>query len=267
MHIEQTPKNKQPVSIFFFAHQDDEFGVFQRISLECQLGHRVICAYLTSGVQGDQSSCIRNNESLGVLEKLGVAREDVIFAGNEVNISDGELLLQLDLAISWVEGLICRVDSIGSLYIPAWEGGHPDHDVLHATVLIAVLNLEVELQVRQFSLYNAYKCPSPLFRVLRPLPNNGNAMNIIIPWRNRFQFLKYCLSYPSQLKSWVGLFPFTLIHYFFLGVESVQDVSLSRLIERPHDGPLYYERRKFCKWCEVQSSINECLKRKSIILP
>jgi LmbE family N-acetylglucosaminyl deacetylase len=267
MHIEHTPKKKQPLSVFFFAHQDDEFGVFQRISLECQLGHRVICVYLTSGVKGSQSARIRNTESLGVLEKLGVAKEDVLFAGNEIDIPDGQLILRMDTAISWLEAFIGGNEHINSLFIPAWEGGHPDHDVLHAAVLIAVHSSEVELQISQFSLYNAYKCRGPLFRVLTPLSNNGKADNIVIHWRNRIRFLKYCLSYPSQLKSWIGLFPFTLLHYFFVGVESVQDVSLSRLMERPHNGPLYYERRKFCKWYEVQHAINESLKRRSITLP
>lgn len=266
MLIKHTVELKQPISLFFFAHQDDEFAVFQRISMECQLGHRVICAYLTSGVQAGESVLTRNEESLKVLENLGVNREDVFFAGHEHNIADGQLIVHFDRAIYWITDWIHCFDLINQIFIPSWEGGHPDHDLLHAAVLIATLDSKLTILLRQFSLYNAYKCPTPFFRVLSPLDKNGPVTDTAIPWKNRIRFLKYCLSYPSQSKSWLGLFPVTALHYIFSGVESVQNVSLRRLSERPHEGQLYYERRRFCKWSEVKFAINEYLKRKSITL-
>ncbi|HAK90971.1 MAG TPA: PIG-L family deacetylase, partial [Massilia timonae] len=39
----------EPVALFLFAHQDDEFGVFERIATLRRQGVRVACAYLTDG--------------------------------------------------------------------------------------------------------------------------------------------------------------------------------------------------------------------------
>jgi len=67
----------QPSALFLFAHQDDEFGVFQKIMDEQRQGRHVYCAYLTDGAFAGQSSLRRNRESLTVLTKLGVQEEDI----------------------------------------------------------------------------------------------------------------------------------------------------------------------------------------------
>jgi hypothetical protein len=262
MHIEC--EHKLPVSLFFFAHQDDEFGVYHRISLARAMGHRVFCAYLTSGVSEGQSPSVRDKESIRVLANFGITRDQIIFTGAHLSIPDGQLLMHLDRAIEWIEQWVDSFDVIAAIFVPAWEGGHPDHDALHAAVLIATLGIESQLPIKQFPLYNGYKCSGPLFRVFKPLPENGIIESSRIPWRSRCRFLRYCLSYLSQSKSWLGLFPFTLIHYLFLGIESVQGVCLQRLSERPHIGQLYYERRQFCTWTEVLYAVGACLKQKTL---
>lgn len=262
MHIEY--EYKLPVSLFFFAHQDDEFGVFQRISLARALGHRVFCIYLTSGVSEGQSTSVRDEESIKVLANFGVARHDIIFAGAHLGIPDGKLVSHLDRAIDWVVQWIDSLDDIEAIFIPAWEGGHPDHDALHAAVLIATFDIETQVPIRQFALYNGYKCSGLLFRVFKPLPENGIIESTSIPWHSRVSFLSYCLSYPSQRKSWIGLLPFTFIHYIFFGTESVQAVCLKRLSERPHCGQLYYERRRFCTWSEVFDAVGACIQSKKL---
>jgi GlcNAc-PI de-N-acetylase len=261
MHI----KFDKPIVLFLFAHQDDEFGVFQRISMALTAGRRVCCAYFTTGMPSGKSSLIRDEESIKILRELGVAREDISFVGSSLSISDGRLVHNLTLVTDWITRWLSDFDQIESIYFPAWEGGHPDHDALHAAVIIATSDLPTLIELRQFPLYNGYKCAHQLFRVFKPLPANGIVYSISIPWSNRLRFLRYCLSYTSQRKSWLGLFPFVLLHYFFFGNESVQGVSLSRVIERPHDGPLYYERRCFCTWSEVSYAVNVCLQRKTAI--
>jgi hypothetical protein len=107
----------------------------------------------------------------------------------------------------------------------------------------------------QFSLYQAKGLPGPLFRVLAPLPENGPAAAIGIPWRRRLQHLRACLSYPSQRNTWIGLFPFVLLHYLLRGVEQLQPVTVGRLLERPHAGALYYEKRKFFTWEQMRQAL------------
>ncbi|MDE2606450.1 MAG: PIG-L family deacetylase [Burkholderiales bacterium] len=249
----------EPLALFFFAHQDDEFGVFEHIVRARASGQRVCCAYLTSGVAEQNSPTRRNSESTRVLLQLGVAPADIHFPGQELGIADAHLVRHIERAVDWIATWLAGLSSVASAYLPAWEGGHHDHDALHAAVLLAARRTTSGARLRQFPLYNAYHCPSPFFRVFKPLPVNGPAEHLPIPWRRRLRFLRYCLSYPSQAKSWAGLLPFTILHYVLRGIESEQDVSLQRLRERPHPGPLYYERRGFCTWPEVQQAVWACV--------
>ncbi|MBK6361576.1 MAG: PIG-L family deacetylase [Comamonadaceae bacterium] len=243
-------------SIFLFAHQDDEFGIFQKILDELEAGNLVCCAYLTNGALGPDLANRRNRESLTVLLKLGVDVKNIFFAGDILGISDSKLLEHLDLASNWIRNWWSRIPRIQSVYIPAWEGGHPDHDALHAiTLRIAQDNIDPS-RIQQFSLYNGYQCSGPLFRVLSPLPNNGPTNSRPIAWNNRLKFLSYCLQYPSQRKTWIGLFPFVLMHYIFYGLQATQPTNIQRIRSRPHSGLLYYERRGFCTWDNLTTRIN-----------
>ena len=241
-------RSPQPSALFLFAHQDDEFGVFQKILDEHRQGRRVFCAYLTDGVVAGKSSARRNSEALAVLNNLGVKEEDIFFVGQELFIPDGSLLNHLQIASEWVASWLAINSMVMAIYLPAWEGGHHDHDALHAIgVVVAEASGRMDV-LRQFPLYNRYKCGGPFFRVLHPIPMNGDIEVTNVPWTNRLRFLRYCLSYPSQTITWMGLFPFVLLHYVFYGTQALQAVSRERIRHRPHEGLLYYEKRQFCTW-------------------
>lgn len=250
MPTERAAENP-PAALFLFAHQDDEFGVFQKIVDEVEAGSQVCCAYLTNGNFNQVSSARRNRESLAVLTKLGVKEKDIFFAGDTLSIPDAKLPAHLAQASNWIQAWLSGFPRIRAIHVTAWEGGHHDHDALHAiTVELARKNDLLPL-VRQFSLYNGDGCAGPLFRVLRPLPGNGMAEYKRMPWINRFRFLRHCLRYPSQAKTWLGLFPFVVLHYLWNGTQATQPVSSDNIRRRPHAGPLYYERRKFFTWEEM----------------
>jgi LmbE family N-acetylglucosaminyl deacetylase len=242
-------------ALFLFAHQDDEFGVYQRI-LDCrQRGLRVACAYLTDGQTASATAEQRNRESLAVLARLGVAPEDVFFAGAELGIGDARLPLHLAPAAAWIGRWLERYPLLDALHVTAWEGGHHDHDALHALAVLLATERGLLGRTWQFSLYQAKGLPGPLFRVLAPIEENGPAVATRIPWRGRLRHLRACLSYPSQRTTWIGLFPFVLLHYLLRGVEQLQPVSLRRLDERPHAGALYYEKRNFFTWDQMTRAI------------
>jgi LmbE family N-acetylglucosaminyl deacetylase len=241
----------ESAALFLFAHQDDEFGVYQRIA-ECRAGGlRVICAYFTDGATPTATAAQRNLESLAVLEKLGVAREDVHFPGQQLGIGDAQLPLHLERAARWLESWLDGYGQVESLHVTAWEGGHHDHDALHALAVTVAERRGLLARTRQYSLYQAAGLPGPLFRVLAPLPQNGPARRSSIPWRARRTYLGHCLSYPSQRRTWIGLFPFVLLHYALRGTQALQPVDPARLDQRPHPGPLYYEKRRFFTWDEM----------------
>lgn len=245
-----------PAALFLFAHQDDEFGIFQKIVDELHAGSHVCCAYLTQGGRSNSLAERRNLESLSVLSKLGVSNKDIFFAGDILKIRDGKLLENIDLASSWINTWWSNYPQIRSLYVPAWEGGHPDHDVLHAITVRAAQENNILSLARQFSLYNGYRCSGPLFRVLLPIPTNGLVECRTISLVNRLRFLRHCLSYPSQKLTWLGLFPFILLHYIFFGIQNTQPINAERIGHRPHSGRLYYEWRGFCTWENMETHLS-----------
>jgi LmbE family N-acetylglucosaminyl deacetylase len=252
------PRSQGPVALFLFAHQDDEFGVFQRIA-ECRRrGLRVACAYLTDGVTaaaGSASAAQRNAESRAVLARLGVDGADIFFAGEGLGIGDARLPLHLDAAARWLDGWLDGFANIDSLHVTAWEGGHHDHDALHALAVTLAARRGLLARTLQYSLYQAADLPGPLFRVLAPLPQNGTVQAARMSWRERLAFLGHCLSYPSQRGTWIGLFPFVLLHYLLRGTQALQPVDPARLDQRPHAGPLYYEKRRFFTWEEMTARL------------
>lgn len=247
------PSSNRPVALFLFAHQDDEFGVFHVIE-ECRRrGQHVVCAYFTRGANG--TALRRNAESTQVLGRLGVGPENIVFAGDQLGIDDTSLYTSLDRADVWITRWFSSFDNVENIYVTAWEGGHHDHDALHALTVRVAHRLGLVGRVRQYSLYNRYRRPGPLFRVLTPLAANGPVQASRIPLLRRLAYLRFCLQYPSQPITWIGLFPFVLLHYLLRGTQTLQAVSLDRIKEKPHAGTLYYEHRKFCSWERLQERL------------
>lgn len=243
----------ESVALFLFAHQDDEFGVFHVIEECLRQGQRVACAYLTRGVAG--LAARRNDESRRVLASLGVREQDIVFAGDLLGIDDAHLYAGLEAARAWIDGWIGGFARVDGVYVTAWEGGHHDHDVLHALTVRVAQDRGLLPRVRQFALYNHKGCPGPLFRVLSPLAENGPVERLSIPWGRRMAYLRLCLQYPSQRMTWIGLFPFVLLHYVLDGRQALQAVSVERIGQRPHGGALYYEQRRFFDWTRMRDTL------------
>lgn len=244
-------------AVFLFAHQDDEAGVFQQIDEAKRKGYQTECIYFTNGVKKGEDPLIRNKESINVLRKFNLKENEIIFAGEMLGINDGKLHCHLKEAKHWLKNYLKEKEKIKLIIVPAWEGGHHDHDTLHALTVIVTEELGLMSSVKQFPYYNGYKCSGQLFRVMKPIPENGEIEKINIKWKDRLRYLRYCLSYPSQITTWIGLFPFMVWHFIFYDEQYLQRVSRERVLQRPHRGLLYYERRKFYKYDELILEINE----------
>ncbi|MBU3560601.1 PIG-L deacetylase family protein [Polynucleobacter hallstattensis] len=248
------------ISFFLFAHQDDEFAVYEEIYTSILEGKVVYCVYMTRGVKGAYSSHTRNQESISVLTHLGVKIDNIIFAGDILSIDDGDLFKSMDKGYEWIHAFLREYGPNITAFMPSWEGGHPDHDCLHVISNRALENRSNLNESYQYPLYNRVNCRGPFFRVLYPIYANGKIILRRIPWKRRFQYLHYLTLYESQRKSWIGLLPFTLLHYIVNGTQILQSNSPISTIRRPHIGTLYYEYRKFNSWVVVSNNINIFLK-------
>ncbi len=237
--------NQNPTSLFIFAHQDDESACFFEIERLTGSGSRVIIAYMTSGTLSGSESLVRNKESLAVLKKLGVDKGNVFFLGTDAKIADGVLCQNLTSALQMLIDLISKIGIPENIYFHAWEGGHQDHDASHLVGIALAKRLNIIDNCYQFPLYNGFNLPSIFFRLFCYLSENGIPQLTHIPWKKRIKFVKLCFYYKSQLKTWIGLFPFFLIHYIFYGTQILQKVSILRIKQPPHNNKLLYERRGF----------------------
>src|SRR5690606_24002648 len=126
--------------------------VFQALVDELHDGSTVYCAYLTDGSYGGCSPLQRNQESLKVLTDIGVSASNIVFAGAEQAIADGALPAHLGTCADWLRSWFGGFTGISAIYVPAWEGGHQDHDALHAAVVSVADSLGLVQYVWQFPL-------------------------------------------------------------------------------------------------------------------
>lgn len=248
-------EQKAPLALFLFAHQDDEFGVFHQIGRERAAGRDLRCLFITDG-GATADPALRDAESRRVLTALSVRADEMAFLGRELGIPDGAMDRHVASYIDFLCGFLEAHPEIVVCYVPAWEGGHPDHDVMHAATLVTFARLRPQVPVLQYPLYNGRGLSGPWFRVLSPLPENGPVLGHPLTVGDRLRYLRLCLSYPSQWKTWMGLLPFVGLSYLTRPVQQLQETSIDRVRQRPHEGPLYYERRKFSDWPAISRAID-----------
>lgn len=237
-------------SLYFFAHQDDELGVLPWLREDRRAGRRVHCFFLTSGAVdcaagGRPLARRRDAETLRVLGEAGIAPGEIHFVGGDCLIDDGGLYLQMaraDHACSTILDALPRVARY-HVYGLAWEGGHHDHDAAHLIALAQATRLQATARAFQFSLYNGRGLPGALFNVLAPLPENGPQLRKCLPRQEALGIWLKARRYPSQWRTWAGLLPPILLKMLLRPEFRIQPLDPARVGQRPHAGPLYYERR------------------------
>lgn len=227
--------------VFIFAHQDDEVGALPRIERELAAGKRVHCFYLTSGNGKGCSPAVRDAETRNVLLRTGIRDSDIHFLGSTNDVADGQLMHRLDLALSLMLAAT-RPMHIARIYTLAWEGGHADHDAAHLVASALARRLAPAEGLWEFSMYNGKGVPWRFFRTMRLLPTGAELERDRLTLREGIRYARACLAYPSQRKTWLGLFWETLIRRAVLREMVVQRVDPRRLAAPPHPGRLLYER-------------------------
>src|SRR5436305_3594234 len=167
--------------------EDDEVAIAPGIARDAASGARVVCAFLTDG----GAPAVRGAESRAVLAGLGV--QDVVFVG----LSERTLVEHLEEAYRALEHI--DADEVVTL---AWEGGHQDHDAAHLVAL--ALAIARGVRCLEFPLYHGKGLPGHLFRVMSPL-RGGEARRLSV--RDVWKRAMLAWRYPSQRRSWLGMFP------------------------------------------------------------
>jgi len=248
-----------PAALFIFAHPDDEYGVAATIASEIRKGTTVLCRYLTNGAAGGVQPDVRARESRRALASLGVSADNIKFVGWDRNIPDGQLHRNLSVAFDAVEQSVQpEAATINIIYAMAWEGGHADHDAAHLVALALAKKLRLPpAALYQYPSYRALKHIPALFRVMSPLCENGEVTAESFGFVEGLRLATLCRYYPSQFRSWLGLFPECFIKYAILRRQVLQPVTEGRAFARPHNGRLFYETRFGISWEQFDSAVSE----------
>ncbi|HEX6160414.1 MAG TPA: PIG-L family deacetylase [Thermoanaerobaculia bacterium] len=245
--------------LFVFAHQDDEVAMATRILDALRRGDLVTCVYLTNGATRRAPAHVRDQESREVLQRLGVDLERVHFIGSQHGIADGRLHQHLHDALQLLEARVPEpVDEIVTL---AWEGGHHDHDATHAVAVRFAHGRGMAGKVYEMPMYHGHRLPGPLFRTLTPLRVGGEWTARPIRFRDGLRIALLCRFYRSQRKTWLGLLPEALLRLALGRKEWSRRVDAAVVHARPHEGPLFYERRFRVSYDEVAERIAEFLQQ------
>ena len=234
---------------YVLAHFDDEYFALPMILEERRAGVAQKFLYVADYASADLAQR-RLGETRAFLLSLGVAEADIVHVGAGTGALDGDVRAGAPAALAATRAALAAIPGVERLVVTAWEGGHPDHD---ACALIAV-RLAQELgavRVDQFALYSGRGLRGRLFRAGSPLPENGPIRRVRIPLADWARFALGVRFYPSQWKTWLGLWPTMFLTYLLRGFGS-QQLAAGRVGERPHEGALLYERQFGVSYAALQ---------------
>ena len=227
-------------TLFVLAHNDDEFFVLPRVLRETAEGRACLFLFTTDGAAYGESPERRLSETLEVLGKFGINRSSVISLGAQLGIRDGTSHRSID---SLWKGMQQSLENrqVARVFTLAWDGGHNDHDTAH---LLAVAFAQSRgLPIMEFAAYNSFQMPKPLFRCMKLIPGRGDLVEDRVSCREAVRWALTPRHYRSQRRAFLGLLGFCLPQILLRRRLVTREVTGKRYLERPHEGPLFYEVR------------------------
>jgi hypothetical protein len=238
--------------LYLFAHFDDEYAALPLLMARAREGVEQRLVYVAD-YASPALAARRFDETRRLLERIGVPPEAARHAGRGAGVMDGAL--HRSLADTWaVIREAAEGQAIERLVVAAWEGGHPDHDSL-AGLAVRLARGVGGAPIDQVSLYNGRGLPGRLFRGGSPLPENGPVTKVPL---TRAEWARYAGAvgcFPSQWRTWAGLWP-AMFASFALAGYGYQQLAPGRVSERPHAGPLLYERMYKVPYAEVRGALD-----------
>lgn len=233
--------------VHILAHFDDEYfatPLIRRAASEDQW-FLYVADYASPTL-----SARRLAESRTYLASLGVAPERVIHVGAGSGALDGQVHRHLPELLARLTAQLEQIGPVERFVVTAWEGGHMDHDACAALAVWVAGKTSID----QITLYNGPGLPGRLFRAGLPLADNGPMVRTRLSRAEWMAFAAGVRTFPSQAKTWLGLWPVMFASYLRRGFAH-QRLDPSRVSQRPHAGPLLYERMYGVTYAEVAAAI------------
>jgi len=238
---------------FIFCHQDDEFGLFNVIEKATKKQKNVFVIYLTSGLKtknqnSKNKQLQRDKESLKVLLKLGVSRNNIFFLGKKLNVPVYNLYKNLKIVYQEINKFLKKHQGKHIIYTHSWEGGNEDHDACFVIVKkIMYQNLKI-MKAFEFSHYHNYKTQILPFKVQNFIYDKKKIYRTKIKFYDKIKYINYLFNYISQLYLWLPIFPFVVIRILMNDYGNLKMIKKNLIIEKPHEGILLYEKLRTKKY-------------------
>lgn len=242
------------MDVYVLAHFDDEYLALPLILKGLREGRRQHFLYLADYAD-TRLAARRLEETRTLLRSIGIDPTRAVHAGRNTGALDGRMYLKLDAAAQAAQVALRGLSKVDRLITPAWEGGHPDHDV--CAIIAARLAPEFgSPAIWQFSLYNGENLPWRLFRAGARLSRNGAETLVSLTTREWTRFALAVRHFPSQWRTWLGLWPAMFWTFARRGF-AYQVLDPARTNERPHEGLLLYERMYGTPYAELRAAADE----------
>jgi LmbE family N-acetylglucosaminyl deacetylase len=246
--------------LYVLAHFDDEYGAFPLLLRDQREGRSPWLLYVADYASRELSQR-RLAETRRFIASLGLDAQRVVHVGGGTGVLDGNVYEDLHVAHAALEETLLQIGDVERLVICAWEGGHQDHDACAALAVALSRRSGGVIPIDQFSLYNARKTPSPLFRATAPIPENGPLKRVAMTSSDWLRYGAAVRFFPSQTKTWLGLWPAMVSSFILNGGYRYQSLDPSRITQRPHSGPLLYERMFKTPYEAVRAHLDAFLTR------
>ncbi|RAK57865.1 PIG-L deacetylase family protein [Phenylobacterium deserti] len=242
--------------VYVLAHFDDEYGAVPLIREAARAGTDQWFLYVAD-YRTPELAAVRLAESQRFLAHLGIEASRVVHVGKGSGAFDGDVHAALPAAYEQLRATARSLPALDRLVVTAFEGGHMDHDMC----ALMAWELSRELggaPIEQFGLYNGLGLAGPLFHGAMPIPQNGPVRRVKVTFGEWLSWAASVRFYPSQAKTWVGLWPAMFWSLLRRGF-GVQTLSEDRIAQRPHEGALLYERMFKRPYSEVKAAADSFL--------
>jgi LmbE family N-acetylglucosaminyl deacetylase len=234
-----------------FAHNDDEIFINARIRHLMAAGRKVEAVWLTSGLLAP-SPDVRRRESRAAMARLGVPEAALTFW----DYPDLRTLGHLDDIVNSIAGYL-EGRNVAEIYVPAYEGGHPDHDVANFAVSHAAARLRLHAPVYEFPVNNGSRGRRQLFGrfiadslpTFRTAPRREDRKVWADLWkchRTQYRYLRLPMALCLERSRWS------------LG-EPYRPLPRHDYLNPPHRGRLGYETALGVPFSRFQSAVREFL--------
>lgn len=238
-------------ALFIFAHHDDEFFIAATMRRLAAAGGKPGAVWLTRGGLGGSR---REEESRRAMALLGLDPANLRF----FRLPDCGSLEHVEAIVGRLRAIFLQARP-ATVCVPAFEGGHPDHDVAQLAAAVALAETGQPATLLEFPLYHRHQ--NRFLKAGEFLPGPPESLYAPLGLRDRLLKKRLTMLYQSQ---WPVLLPLLALKggpmLLHPRGEPYRLVPAGRdYTQPPHEGRLAYEfytRVRFSRFRGVAERIS-----------